>query len=200
MKRRRAAAGPAFVQLHHWLMDSPAWGSLSPNARCVYFALKRLYDGRNNGLISFSARQAGSALGATHHTGNRALTELVDAGFVEIAEQSDFNRKMKMARTYVLTEVPDDRPGRSRIASKAFMRVTQNLKHSRTGAHDSRMGATVTAKSAAKTVEQSHPCDCEAPFGVGHSRTHATHIDSNHRHVVSDDCAGDGRPTIEEAV
>lgn len=171
---------PHFVMLHNWFLDSDAWRRLTPNARCVYVALKRNYVGDNNGTISFSARQAGAAIGASHHTGNRAITELIDAGFVEVTEESNFNRKVKVARSYLLTEVPDDRPGRSRAPSKAFMRAPGKTKHSLMGEHDSRTHETVTAKTTAKTDEQSHPCDYEGPIEPGHSLTHATHVDIHH--------------------
>jgi hypothetical protein len=185
-RRGKGRGGPSFVQLHHWLLSSPAWRALSANARCIYIELKGRYDGRNNGLISLSAREAGDAIGSSHHTGNRALTELVEAGFIEVAEQSDFNRKVKIARSYVLTEVPDDRPGRSRIASKAFLRAPQNLKHSLMGEHHSLTHETVSAKTGSKKPEQSHPCDCDPPISVIHSLTHETHIHLSHRRGVPD--------------
>lgn len=119
---KRQPPGPPFVQLHYWVLKSPAWARLTPNARCVYIALKARYNGLNNGSISFSAREAGAALNASHHTGNRALAELIEAGFIEVTEESSFNRKTKEARTYLLTEARDDRHGLSAIAKKAFMR------------------------------------------------------------------------------
>lgn len=129
MSRRMRAKSPPFVQLPIWVLHSPAWVHLTPNARCIYVALKERYNGRNNGEIAFSAREAGEALNLSHHTGNRALAELIEHGFLEVTEESNFNRKVKLARCYLLTELPDDRPGRSRIASKAFMRWTPKIQN-----------------------------------------------------------------------
>jgi len=189
-KRRRRGGGPPFVQLYTWLLDSPAWVALSPNARCIYVEIKRFYDGKNNGFISFSARQAGAALGASQQTGSRAVNELIEQGFIEIAEESDFNRKVKIARSYLLTEVADDRPGRGRIASKAFLRRGQNQKHSSMGEHHSSTHGTVGTKTDPKIPEQFHPWNCDPPFSPTHSSTHGTHIHLSHRRVVSDDRHG----------
>jgi len=187
---------PHFVMLHNWFLDSEAWRRLTPNARCVYVAMKRCYVGDNNGSVSFSARQAGVAIGASHHTGNRALTELIDAKFVEVTEESNFNRKVKVARSYLLTEVPDDRPGRSRAPSKAFMRPTGKTKLSLMGEHDSRTHETEPSKSRSKTDEQSHPSDCEGGIETGHSLTHATHVDIHHHTLATD--AADPVPTTDD--
>jgi hypothetical protein len=179
-EHRRGKGGLPFVQLHNWLLDSPAWRALSPNARCVYLAVKRHYDGKNNGSISFSARQAGDAIGTSHHTGNRALAELIEAGFIEITEDSNFDRKVKIARSYLLTEAADDRPGQSRVASKTFMRMPAKENHSLTGERHSRAHETVPGNKAPKSTEQSHQRDCEPRKARGHSRTHETHIDIYH--------------------
>lgn len=175
--RRRKKAGH-FVQLEHYLLDTLAYRTLTPNARAVYVELKRRFNGRNNGTLALSARDAGDAIGATHHTGARALLELQEHGFIEITEESDFKRKVHVARAYLLTEYPDDRPGRSRIASKAFLKwlpkpgsksktqshrcdtTVAQVRHERAKTADfapnSRTGATVEAISG---IEQSHGCD-----------------------------------------
>jgi hypothetical protein len=139
-----------FVMLEHYLLDCSAWLDLSTNARCVYIDLRRRYNGKNNGFIAFSARDAGAALNRSHHTGNRALAELVDHGLIAVTENSDFNRKVKLARCYRLTEVRDDRPGASAIATKEFLRwqAPEKTKHSLTGENHSRTSETVTTKVA----------------------------------------------------
>ena len=151
MSRVSKSKGPSFVQLHIWLLRSPAWRDLSPNARCVYLGLKERYNGRNNGEIAFSAREAGAVINASHHTGNRALAELAEHGFVLVTEQSNFDRKVKVARQYLLTEARDDRPGVSPLSMKNFMRwQPENPKHSLTGAQNSRTHETESRKVALK--------------------------------------------------
>ncbi|MEO6014057.1 MAG: hypothetical protein ABIQ30_10795, partial [Devosia sp.] len=118
---RRAGGATHWVQLEHYLLDCPAYLALSSNARSTYTALKRRYNGKNNGLISFSAREAGDALRSSHHTGARALIELQQHGFIEVTENSTFDRKVHLSRQYRLTEAEDDRPGLPRKATKEFM-------------------------------------------------------------------------------
>lgn len=136
--------------LEHYLLDTPAWRHLSANARAVYVDLKRRYNGTNNGAIAYSSRDAGAALNAHHATGARALIELQDHGFVAITEQSSFERKLKIAREYRLTEARDDRPGLEAPPTKEFIRwrAPANLEHSRTGAIHSRTDATMGIKKA----------------------------------------------------
>lgn len=123
---RRGRSKPAggakhWVQVEHYLMDTPAWRALSANAKVIYFEVKRRYNGKNNGLISFSSREAGEALNASHQTGSRALNELQENGFLEVTEDSTFNRKVKLAREYRITEKRDDRPGLEAPPTKEFL-------------------------------------------------------------------------------
>jgi hypothetical protein len=142
--KQRAAGAKHWVMLEHYLLTTPAWGALSANARSLYIEVKRRYNGRNNGMIAFSARDAGDTLNASHHTGARVLQELQDHGFLAVTEQSDFKRKVKVAREYRLTEVRDDRPGLEAPPTKEFARwrPPENLKVSRTGEIHSRIRET----------------------------------------------------------
>jgi hypothetical protein len=148
--KRKAGGAKHWVQLEHYLLATPAWRALSPNARALYVEVKRRYNGKNNGLISFSAREAGDVLNASHHTGARVLQELQEHGFLAVTEESNFDRKVKIAREYRLTEARDDRPGLEAPPTKEFARwvapVNQNV--SRTGEIHSLTHATVTQKRA----------------------------------------------------
>jgi hypothetical protein len=148
-RNKRAGGAKNWVMLEHYLLDTPAWRHLTPNARTVYLELKRRYNGRNNGLISYSAREAGDALSGKHHsTGARALLELQEHGFIVVTEDSNFDRKLKLAREYRLTEARDDRPGLEAPPTKEFARwrAPENLEHSRTGEIHSLTHATVVRK------------------------------------------------------
>lgn len=122
MRRRRQPSGPPFVQLHMWLLGSPAWQDLSGNARAVYVEMKARYNGKNNGLLTMSTREAGDAINATNDTGSRALRELIEHGFLVVTEASSFVRKVGVARSFRLTEAADDRPGVTRLPTKDFMK------------------------------------------------------------------------------
>ena len=127
-RRTRRPAGGAmhWVMLEHYLVDCAAWRDLSANARVVYFDIKRRYNGKNNGTIRFSAREAMQTLNAkSSDTGARALIELVDHGFIVVTEDSSFTRKHQIARSYRLTEAANDlplAPGESRVATKEFLK------------------------------------------------------------------------------
>lgn len=151
-RNKRAGGAKHWVMLEHYLLNTPAWRHLSANARAVYVDIKQRYNGQNNGLISYSAREAGDALAGKHHsTGARALLELQQLGFIAITEDSNFDRKLKLAREYRLTEARDNRPGLEAPPTKEFVRwrAPENLKHSRTGEIHSLTHATVDRKRVA---------------------------------------------------
>ena len=115
-----------FVQLPHWLLRSPAWQHLSPVGRCVFIELLSIYNGRNNGYIALSARDAAERVRCSKDTANRAFGELKALGFVEISIVGAFHRKTRHATEYRVTVFSCDRTGR--LATKDFMRwkLTEN--------------------------------------------------------------------------
>ena len=50
-KRTRPKGGGRFFQLHHYMMDTEAWGSLSAADQAVYIAVGRLYNGSNDKVL-----------------------------------------------------------------------------------------------------------------------------------------------------
>lgn len=207
-----------WVQLEHYLLACAAYKHLSANAKVVYTEVKRRYNGVNNGLISISAREAAQAIGGTthHSTGARALSELVEHGFIAVTEDSNFNRKVHLARQYRLTEAKDDRPGSGIGATKDFIRWAENktqshpcdttvapMRHHGLGdgqkAPDGRTQATVGAIPA---VEQSHPCDTirlsaipQLPSRVAQDGAEEAPVHTGRAHR-SDDQAGGSVPGI----
>ena len=97
-----------------------AWRSLTPFARSIYVQLAQRYNGRNNGAIGLSQRDAASLCGMSKVTARKALLELQDRGFVELAKQGAFSIKLRHAAEWRLTAFRDDVTGAP--ASKAFMR------------------------------------------------------------------------------
>lgn len=71
-----------FIQLEHWLYDSPAWQSLKPGPRALYIEMKRHFNGSNNGLIFLSQRDAARALNIGRDTVEKYRTELIEKGFI----------------------------------------------------------------------------------------------------------------------
>lgn len=120
MGKRRGSV-ERFVGLKHWLFDSPAWHSLPCNARALYLQLARRYNGRNNGRISYSVRQASQDLNIGKATALRAFQALQDRRFIVCTKKGAFSWKIvNEASEWRLTEHPNDFPPEH--ASKAFMR------------------------------------------------------------------------------
>jgi len=96
--RSRRQLSP-FVALERYMLNSPAWISLPPPARCAFIELGNLYDGGNNGRIALSARTLADRLAVSRATANRALTNLADRGFIEPVREGGFNIKTGMRRS-----------------------------------------------------------------------------------------------------
>lgn len=120
-KRRRLARNSAdferFVRLGHYMLRSPAWKTLSANAKAVYLEIAARYNGRNNGEIGYAVREA-EAIGLPRSVASRALAELQERGFLRVTRASAFNVKTREARLWALTAEPigDEK------ATKDFMR------------------------------------------------------------------------------
>lgn len=108
-----------FVSLPHYMLQSAAWRSLSPVARCVFLELAAIYNGGNNGFIALSTRDAAERTSCSKDTAARAFAELTGKGFIDCCARGHFDRKSPHASEYRLTLYSCDRTGQR--ASKAFM-------------------------------------------------------------------------------
>jgi hypothetical protein len=116
-KRHDKGGGERFIRLHHWMLKSPAWLALSPNAKAVLLHVWERHNGSNNGQIVYGVREA-EKVGLSIPAAARALAELVELGFMRVTRSSSFDLKTKEARVWALTAEPiDDRP-----ATREFMR------------------------------------------------------------------------------
>lgn len=106
------------IRLHHWLLESPAWGSLTPCARAALIVLYSLYHGGNNGELFLSVRTLAERLGVAPNTAQKALADLTERGFIRLKQKGAFSLKVRHATSWILTEFPhgDQLPG------KDFMR------------------------------------------------------------------------------
>jgi hypothetical protein len=101
------------VRLYGWLLNSPAYLSLSCPARALLVEVTRLYNGRNNGRASERCNIA-------RGTAQRGFAELQERGFIELVTKGAFSRKSPHASEWRLTFNTCDVTGE--LASKAFMR------------------------------------------------------------------------------
>ena len=102
-----------FVALPNWMADTPAWHSLNPNARCVWFELMRRWKGphgSNNGDLYLSSREAADFLNIGKGSAQRAFHELQDRGFIRITRPAGFEwrdgRRQRVAPRYAVTHEP----------------------------------------------------------------------------------------------
>jgi hypothetical protein len=120
-KRRRLGPGERWLQLRHWLLRSPAWCSLTGNARALYIEIAMRYNGSNNGRIPYSVREAAKALNVSFQTAMRSLQLLQNRGFIVCTRKGAFSLKAApSASEWRLTEYANDTT--PEYATKDFMR------------------------------------------------------------------------------
>jgi hypothetical protein len=117
--RRNKRIDAPHVRLYGWLLNSPAYLSLSCPARALLVEVTRLYNGRNNGQIGLSVRRASERCNIARGTAQRSFGELQDRGFIELATKGAFSRKSPHASEWRLTWWSCDVTGE--LPSKKFM-------------------------------------------------------------------------------
>src|SRR5262249_47668647 len=118
---KKFGKGERFVLLRHLLTDSPAWQSLTGNARALYFEMARRYNGSNNGIIPYSIQEAVESLHIGPATACNLFRVLESRGFIVCTKKGAFSLKtVKEASLWLLTEHASDHPVAH--ATKTFMR------------------------------------------------------------------------------
>lgn len=100
---QKKSGGKRFVMLELWLLKTEAWQSLSTVSRAAYIEIAQLYKGNNNGRLSMSLRRLAGSLHVGKSTAERAISELTERGFIEVAQPSGFMNKCRLAAEYRLT-------------------------------------------------------------------------------------------------
>lgn len=104
----RSTGEARHVRLYYWLLESAAWQSLDAVERALYILLVERYNGKNNGELTLSCREAARALKISKDTASRKFAGLVDRGFIAATERSGFNLKTNEGHTtrWRVTEFP----------------------------------------------------------------------------------------------
>jgi hypothetical protein len=124
-KHQKKSGAPRHVRLYHFMLKSEAWTDLSAAARSVYVELERRYNGSNNGLIHYSAREAARDVKIGKGTAARALRALQSHGFIVVEKKGAFHCKVRHASEYRLTIYDSNIDGLAvaeKLATKEFMR------------------------------------------------------------------------------
>lgn len=133
-----------FVQLPDSILSSPAYRSLTPNARALLIELIYLYNGYNNGDLWLSVDDAAARMGRSdHHAASAAFDELIEVGLIAVVNLAYYCIKTGIgsrARTFRLTWLFDQKnqkpatnewksfdPERGSIAAKRTNRGLQAL-------------------------------------------------------------------------
>ena len=105
-KRNKKGAG-RHVQLPEYLQASEAWATLKPGPRALYIELKRRYNGRNNGNIILSHRDAATALNVHRNTVGAWFAELTERGFISMTQGAYLGPSgIGQAALWALQELP----------------------------------------------------------------------------------------------
>jgi hypothetical protein len=82
-----------FIKLDRDLVRSDRWQGLSPCARALLIEIWAWHNGKNNGAIRYSTRQAEKSLKCSRRTAQRLFEELRTAGLIEATERGSFRWK-----------------------------------------------------------------------------------------------------------
>jgi hypothetical protein len=132
----RSDGEPRFVQLPYWVMETPAFLSLSSHTKVALLLMLKRFNGRNNGMIAFGVRsgcfvpvpgsnelQNKPVLSSAQMA--RSLKEARAAGFIACERESQFSGRkgttgQGIVREWRLTWLPTD----GNPATKEFARLT----------------------------------------------------------------------------
>ena len=87
----KAASG--FVRLRHDLLCTAAWRTLSLGAKVLLIEVWRRYNGRNNGQIPYSQREAQECLRCSSKSAVKWFRELQRTGFICPTLRGSFQQK-----------------------------------------------------------------------------------------------------------
>ena len=103
-------ANDAHARFYPWEFNSEAFQSLSCTARCLLLELKMLHNGRNNGTLFLSIREAARRIHIGKNQAGQAFADLRNRGFIRPNVVGAFSLKSGarhgMATSWVLTEFP----------------------------------------------------------------------------------------------
>ncbi len=101
MARKKKKKGEKFIGIHGKMYTSPAYESLSTNAKVLLTHFKWLYNGRNNGELAISIKQVMKLCRIGSNKATEAILELLYTGFIKVKKIGRFSTNM--ASEYSLT-------------------------------------------------------------------------------------------------
>jgi hypothetical protein len=101
---KRDQQNDRFVRLGHGMLKGNPWLSLSGNAKALYVGIAERYNGRNNGDIPFSRREASDYLKVGAHKAVAAFKELQEAGLITIKAKGWIRPDFQKAARWQINE------------------------------------------------------------------------------------------------
>lgn len=77
--------------MYHHILDSEAYRSLTPKARCLLLELQYIEFPNRNGCVGLSEKRAAAFLNVAENTASKAFEELIDRGFIERSYEGDYS-------------------------------------------------------------------------------------------------------------
>lgn len=105
-KKGKKGAG-RHVQLPEWLQVTEAWSGLKPQPRALYIELKRRFNGRNNGRIVLSYRDAAEAINVHRNSVGAYFAALEKRGLIAMTQRHYLGPSgIGQASLWALQELP----------------------------------------------------------------------------------------------
>ena len=92
------------IRIDLWVLQGAAYKSLKTVSRALLVELHALFYGTNNGQLFLSVREAAKRLNVAPNTAVKAFAELVDRGFIRVAQKGSYTLKQRHATQWILTE------------------------------------------------------------------------------------------------
>ena len=105
-KTGRSAPLTKFAAIQLWMMQSPAWQAIGPYERTILVELNGLYNGRNNGELFLSCREAARRCNMDKDRANKAFKKLRELGFIRYRTEDLGHFSARNAQCWILTEFP----------------------------------------------------------------------------------------------
>lgn len=174
--RRGPARAEHHVRLYAHELRCEAYRSLNPAARALLVEFRALFTGGEN-RIYMSVREAMRRLGVGQWQAERAISQLLDRGFIERIEKGSFDRKCRAASVYALTSEPVSQQ-LGAVAPKPFMRWGQKspvLVTNQNGTSDQYRDHREPPKNTPDgTSDQYRKAETGTPDGTSHPYTDST--------------------------
>ncbi len=93
-----------YIRRFEYMLASPAYRSLSTNARCLLEEFQRIYRPDRNGHLSISTKNAAKLLNISEPSASNAFYELAACGFIKLKNYALWQERK--AREFSLTFEP----------------------------------------------------------------------------------------------